>query len=39
MWQHIQNSSDSQVNGLIDNMYQKLNKKFDILTKTNKNST
>jgi len=37
MWQHIQNSSDSQVNGLIDKIYQKLDKKLDILTKQTKN--
>ena len=36
MWQHIQNSINSQVNGLTDKMYQKLNKKLDILTKQTK---
>ena len=32
MWQHIQNDIDTQVNGLMDNQYQKL-KKSDTLTK------
>jgi hypothetical protein len=33
MRQHIQYSIDSQVNNFMDSLYQKLNKKLDILTK------
>jgi hypothetical protein len=33
MWQHIHNSIDTQINRLMDNLYQKLNKKLDTLTK------
>jgi hypothetical protein len=33
MWQHIQNSINSQVNDLMDTLYHKLNKKIDTLIK------
>jgi hypothetical protein len=39
MWQHIQNSIDSQINGVLDNLYQKLNKKLYTLTKQTQTQT
>ena len=33
LWQHIQNSIDSQINDFMDKTYLKLNKKLDSLTK------
>ena len=32
MWQHIQNCIDQQINNTMENQYQRLNKKLDILT-------
>jgi len=32
MWQHIQEYIDEQINRLMDNLFQKLNKKLDALT-------
>jgi len=31
MWQHIQEYIDAQISRLMDNLYQKLNKKLDAL--------
>jgi hypothetical protein len=33
LWQHIQNSVDSQINEFMNKTYLKLNKKLDSLTK------
>ena len=38
LWQHIQNSVDSQINDFMDKTYLKLNKKLDSLTKQTHNT-
>ena len=35
MWQHIQNSIEKQLHKTMENQYQKLNQKLDILMNTN----